>query len=607
MLSTMRKRVKVIMFIVAAAFIAGFLMSELWQLVRYRERGSRRQILSSGVGQVDKQTIGFDDYRQVREFIAQKYRKDSLFRDLTNEDETRIEHLAWDYLIQEMTWNKILKESKLNITEGELEWIITHFPPQAIQNNPDLMTDGKFDTTKYLQALQNPQNRPFFAQYAREIYEQLRPQKLQMYVAGALLVCDAEVEDALSRANTIVNVTALRFGPGALTEEEKKFEPTEAQMRAYYRAHLKDYQPKEEVREARFVFFPFGVNAQDSIAARERIDEAYRRLQAADPTTVRDSFEMVSYTFGDFEPETSAVALTPSQFFPATESVVRRLKPGQFSRPVVAENGWQIIFLDSIRNDTFWVRRIRTRIRPDETRELALLDQVKAFIDQAQADNFDSVAARQGLTIAPTPARVVGKKKLNWAVEIYNPGQLVEWAREAKEGDILDVPLRGPYGFYVFQLARIVPVKPAPFEQVKQAVRWKLRQEEQKKLRRKKAQDAVAEIKTGKTLEQYASEHPGVDLIQEEVKGIYDYLARGRYGTEFVYAALALEPGQIAGPVETNWASFIIRCDSKQQTEPPVMTAEKYVEQKQQRLFQELWQKITEEPESRDLRLFRGY
>jgi parvulin-like peptidyl-prolyl isomerase len=603
----MRKRVKVIMFIVAAAFIAGFLMSELWQLIRYRERGGRRQILSSGVGKVGNQTIGFDEYRQVREFITQKYRKDSLFRDLTNEDETRIEHLTWDYLIKELTWNKVLQESKLNITEGELEWIITHFPPQALQDHPDLMTDGKFDTTKYLQALQNPQNRPFFAQYAREIYEQLRPQKLQMYVAGALQVSEAEVEDALSRANTVTSVTALRFGPGSLTEEEKKFEPTEAQMRAYYRAHIKEYQPKEEIREVRFVFFPFSVTQQDSVAARERIEEAYRRLQAADPTSIRDSFEMVSYTFGDFEPETAAVALTLSQFFPATESVIRRLKPGQFSRPVVAENGWQIVFLDSARNDTVWVRRVRVRIKPDESRELALLDRVKTFIDQAQADNFDSVAARENLTIAPTPARIVGKKKLNWAVEIYNPGQLVEWAREANPGDILDVPLRGPYGFYVFQLSKIVPVKPAPFEQVKEAVRWKLRQEEQKKLWRKKAQDAVAEIKAGKALEQYASEHPGVELIQEEIKGIYDYMARGRFGAEFVLAALALEPGQTTGPIETNWSSFIIRCDSKRQAEPPVMTADKFIEQKQQRLFQELWQKITEEPESRDLRLFRGY
>jgi parvulin-like peptidyl-prolyl isomerase len=603
----MRKRVKVIMFIVAAAFIAGFLMSELWQLIRYRERGGRRQILSGGVGKVGNQTIGFDEYRQVREFITQKYRKDSLFRDLTNEDETRIEHLTWDYLIKELTWNKVLQESKLNITEGELEWIITHFPPQALQNHPDLMTDGKFDTTKYLQALQNPQNRPFFAQYAREIYEQLRPQKLQMYVAGALQVSEAEVEDALSRANTITSVTALRFGPGSLTEEEKKFEPTDAQMRAYYRAHSKEYQPKEEIREARFVLFPFGVTQQDSVAARERIEEAYRRLQAADPASIRDSFEMVSYTFGDFEPETAAVALTLSQFFPATESVVRRLKPGHFSRPVVAENGWQIVFLDSARNDTVWVRRVRVRIKPDESRELALLDRVKTFIDQAKADNFDSVAARENLTIPPTPARIVGKKKLNWAVEIYNPGQLVEWAREANIGDILDVPLRGPYGFYVFQLSKIVPAKPTPFEQVKEAVRWKLRQEEQKKLWRKKAQDAVAEIKAGKTLEQYASEHPEVELIQEEIKGIYDYMTRGRYGAEFVVAALALEPGQTTGPIETNWSSFIIRCNSKQQTEPPVLTADKFIEQKQQRLFQELWQKITEEPESRDLRLFRGY
>ncbi len=595
------------MFIVAAAFIGGFLLSELWQLIRTRERGGRQTILAGGVGQIGDQRIGFDEYRQIREYISQKYRQDSLFRDFSNEDETRVDHLTWDYLVKEITWNKVLKKTKLDITQGELEWIVTHFPPQELQNHPELMTDGKFDTTKYLQALQNPNNRAFFSRYVREVYEQLRPQKLQLYIAGALQVSPGEIDDMLSRANTVVQVTALEFGPASLSDEERNIEPSEEKIREFYNRHRQEYQPKEEIRECRFVFFPFGITAEDSAAARQRIEEAYQRLRAADTASLRDSFEMVSYTFSDFQPETAAVAFRADQFFPATESVVRRLRPGQFSTPVPAENGWQIIFLDSTRNDTFWVRRIRVRIKPDEARELAFTDKIREFIEQAKVGDFDSVAQRFGMAVPPTPARVVGKKRLNWAVQIYNPGALVEWAREAKEGEVMDMPLRGPYGFYVFKLARIVPVKPAPLAEVKEAVKWRVRQEEQKKLWEKKAQEAMAAIKAGKSLEEYAGEHPGVRLIQEEVKGIYDYIARGRLGSEFVAAALALEPGQVTGPIATNWASFIIRCDGKQPTETPALTAEKYIENKQQRLFNELWEKVTEEPATRDLRFIRGY
>ncbi len=604
----MRKRVKIIMFIVAAAFIAGFLLSEVWQLIRSHERDTRRAAPPGVIAQVGEQKVGVDEYRQVREFIAQKYRQDSLFRDLTNEDEVRIEHATWNYLVQELTWSKIFKEAKLAITDGELEWIITRFPPPELQNRPEFLTDGKFDTTKYLQALQNPQNRPFFARYARQLYEELRPQKLQMYVAGAFLPNENEVQEALALANTTVSVTAVYIGPGSLTEEERKAEPTEAEIRAYYEKHRHEYQPKEEIRELRFVFFPLSVTSADSQAARQRIEEAYRRLLAADSTSFRDSFEMAALMFGDYEPETASVAFTGAQFFPATESVVRRLKPGRFSPPLQAENGWQIVLLDSVKKDTFWVRRIRTRIKPDDTREIAVLDRIKEFVDRASGSDFDSAAAALGLSVAPTPARVVGKKKLHWAVEIYNPGQLVEWASSAKKGEILDIPLRGRYGFYIFQLSKITPAKPASLEQVKDVIRWRVKQEKEKEIWRQRAATVAAVLKNqGTKMEEYAAANPGVELIQEEVRGMYDYMVRGRRGAEFVGAALALEPGQTAGPIETRWGCYIIRCDDKRPSEQPAITAEKYLEQQQQQIFNELWQKLTEEPETRDWRAMRGY
>ncbi len=607
MLSTLRKRVKVVMFIVAAAFIAGFLLSEVWTLVRSRERAGPRRAPPGVVGQIGEHRISVDEYRQIREFIAQRYRRDSLYRDFTNEDESKIDNLAWEYLQTELTWNKILKETRIDITDGELEWIVLHMPPEQLKNNPNLMTEGKFDTSKYYEMIRNPENRPFFSQYARDIYEQLRFQKLQMYVAGAMLFSQNEVNDMLAQINTVATVTALYFGPASLSEEERKIEPTEAEMRAYYRQHFKEFQPKEEIRELKFVYFPLTITSQDSQAARERIEDAYRRIVAADPTSLRDSFEMAGLMIGDYEPDTVAVPFTLGQFFPATESVVRRLKPGQFTKPLATGNGWQIIMLDSIRNDTFWVRRIRTRIKPDDTREIALLDQVREFIDQAGSADFESVATRMNLMVAPTPARVLGKKRLSWGVQIYNSGQLIEWAAEAKPGAVMDVPMRGPYGFYVFKLDKIIPVKPRAFEEVKDAISWRYRQERERKLWEEKAQAAMQAIRSGKTIEQVAAENPGVELIHEEVNGLHDYGLRGRRGAEFVGAALALEPGQTTGPIETNWGAYIIRCDNKRPSEPPVLTAEKYIDQKQQNVFRDLWEKVTEQPEIRDWRLSRGY
>lgn len=606
MLSKMRRRVKVIFFIVAASFIAGFLMSEVWQLIKSRGGGARHQVEAGVVGMFGKEKLGIDEYRQVLEYIGHKYRQDSLFRDLTNEDEIRIENLAWNYLIQEKNWQRILKETRLQITDGELNWIITRFPPPQLQNHPALMTDGKFDTMKYYQAMRNPENRPLFARYAREVYEQLRPQKLQMYVATAMHLNPVKIAEDLAFANTVVNITALYFGPKTFAEELKNFEPAPEELLKYYQKHKQDFTPKEEIRELAYVFFPLPVTALDSQSARERIEDVYRRLLAADSASFQDSFAMTALSLGDFDPDTVSVRFIPGQFRPETESIVRRLKPGQWTKPLATENGWQIILLDSAQADTFWIRRIRTRIKPDLTREMAVIDQARELIEQAKVAGFESSAVRLGLKISPMPAQVVEKKSAVFGVVIYNPTQLVAWAKEARLGDVTEIPWRAPGGFYVFALRKIIQPKPASFDEVKEVLKKIVRREKINELGLKKANEAIAQIKAGKSLEEYAGENPDVELIKKEVKGCFDN-DRTIRGVEFVAAVLALEPGQTVGPIETPRGVYIIRCDGKRQSEEPILPQEHYLSQNQEGMFHELWEEVIKEPEIKDWRPLRSY
>ncbi len=596
------------MFIVAAAFIAGFLMSEVWNLIRTRKGSSRQNISPGTVGHIGEHKIGVDEYRQVRQFIANKYHRDSLFRELTNEDEVKIEHLTWDYLAGELTWAKIFKETKLEITEGELQWIVTNFPPQQLLNHPDLMTDGKFDTNKYRQTLSNPQNQPFFAQYTRDIYEQLRMQKLQTYIGGALLTPDNEVKEILSLANVVVSVTGVYISANTLSGEERNYEPTESEVRAFYQQHRGDYIAKEEARELQWVHFPLMITLQDSQFAQMQIEDAYRRLVAAGPVSLNDSFELVSLSLSDYEPDTVSIPCLKGQNLPVVDSAVRRLRPGQFTKPLFTGNGWQIILLDSVRNDTFWVRRIRTRIKSDVNREMVILEQVRQFIEQASNIGFDSAAAQMNLMLGRPTAFVLSKKKLVWPVKIYNPSQLISWSATAKVGEVTDVPLRGPAGFYVFKFANLIRQnEPAPFDRVKAGVKHRVKQEKEKILWREKAKIAADQIKAGKRLEEFAAENPGVEIFHEEINGIFDIMAKGRRGPEYVGLVLALEPGQTVGPMEIGWGSYIVRCNVKRPKEVASITWEKYVQEKHQRLFQELWDKITEQPETRDWRFVRSY
>lgn len=596
----MRKRVRAIMFIVAGTFIAGFLLGEVWRLLATR-RTDRQGFKPGVVGQVGRHEISLEEYNYNRAVVAQRYQLDSLFREMTSEDEARIDNETWANLTSDWVWAELMRRTKLRISEGELDWIMVHFPPEWLRNRPELMTDGQFDTSKYIQLLQHPENRQVFAQYARDIYKQLRSQKVQIYAASAARPVTGEIEEALRQANSVVAVSWLYFSGRDVTE------PTEAEARDYYRRHPEEFRVPKEVREVRFAFFPLQTTAQDSLAARQRIDMAYARLRgAADSSSRRDSLDMAMFTDSDFLPETTSTALMRSSLTPAVESALVRLRPGEFTPPLPAPSGWQIVLLDSVRNDTFWVRRIRTRIRPDNAAEIALLDSIRSFIEVASTAGPESAAIRTGVSFAPTPLVLAGGKLTQQFIQLYAPGQLEEWARRAKAGDLMEAPLRGPAGFYVFLLSDVKPAGIRPWnEQVKQAALWRVRQERIKNAAVARAQEAIAELRNGKTLEQYASEHPEVMFGTDTVNGIWDYHIRGQRGVEFTGAALALSPGQTTGPVETRTGAYCIRCDAR--TEAQTLSAEEYAQQRQQQIAQAILQKLWEEHEIRDFRPPRGY
>jgi hypothetical protein len=300
------------------------------------------------------------------------------------------------------------------------------------------------------------------------------------------------------------------------------------------------------------------------------------------------------------------VAVTRSQLTPPADSAVRRIRPGQFTPPVPAEGGWQIIMLDSSRGETLWVRRVRTRIMLDNAEEIGLGEQVQQFIAAAETSSFDSAAIAHGLPVAPVTTVMVDGKVAQASFPLYAQGQLETWARTAKPGEVFDVALRGPGALHVFELASVVPAGLRPWgDDVRERALQFWRRDQAKQLWLKAAGEAVAEVRAGKTLEQYAQEHPAVQLISDEVNGVWDYMTRSERGIEYAGAVMALDPGQVTGPVDTRGGAYVIRCDRR--TENQVLDPQQYLQQRGQQAAQQLAQELWQGREVRDYRAPRGY
>jgi len=414
MLSDMRRNIRVVMFIVAAAFIAGFLMSELWRMIG--DRGDRRSANPQGlVAKVGDHNVTNDEYRGVVSYITDKYKSDNKLRDLSNEDYQAVEQQAWEYLTSELTWSKVFQAGKIGVTNDEIMEIGQSIPPEELRNKPELMTDGKFDPQKYMQVINAPENREYFTKYFRQILEMLPREKFRIDVMNAYRVTNPEVDDALTAANTKWKTTTLFFGSQVLKE---KVEPTEAEVRAWYEAHKDKFQRKE-TRQLRRVFFPLAVAREDSAAAKEAIDRAYDQLLKG------ETFNLTTLDYSDLEGETLSAMILRAGLDKETDSVVARLKPGQYSSPYLAAYGWQIVQLDSAKKDSVAFRRILVRVKLGAEVLATVRDSVRGFIEKSATEKFDTLAARFGLPVRPMRPLVSDQKELG-DPDVENQGAAIE-------------------------------------------------------------------------------------------------------------------------------------------------------------------------------------
>ncbi len=583
----MRKRVRLIMIVVAVAFVAGFLMSELWNVIG-RQGGRQQQQDPNLVGIIGDRKVTAEEYRNAVNYMTDKYKQENQLRDLSAGDYAQIQDRAWQFLVSELTWGKLFKQTKVQISQEEVLEIMKSNPPEDLRNRPELLdSTGQFSRDKYVELMNNPQNQQYFAKYFQDLAEMLPKEKLRLDVLNSYRVTGAEMADALRTGNSTWQVTSLYFGPKLLTE---KVEPTEAEARAWYDKHPDDFKGRE-LRQLRYVTFPLAVTARDSADALEKVQAAYAQLQSG------EDFNLTIMDFSNLVSETTSTMVARSRLDAKTDTALGALKPGQYSAPFLADYGWQIVMLDSAKTDSIAVRRILLRVQLGEEALAAVRDSVQNFVDQSKTEDFDTLAARFNTPVLRARPWVGGEP--NFAgLDLASPSQLSEWAKRAKAGDVLDKPLRGQSGYYVFQLADVKPATVQPFEEVKEAATWRVRQAREKEVWLAQARAAMEQLKAGKTLEQYAAENLNVEMQTEEFAGVVD--ARRRKGAEFAGAVAALDPGQRAGVIETNWGAFIIRCDNR--TDSGQLQSQQFAQQRQQQTGQELLEGLLKEPEIRDYR-----
>ena len=603
MLKSLRQNTKIVLWIVVAAFVIGFVFISLG--TGNLKFGHAEQARSRGIiVQINGQDISdrlFQEYlRRALETIRKQTGREDIDSDPAAMKE--IEGEAWKVMVNDILLAQEIRKRGIQVTDREIVALIRSNPPQQILSDTAFHTNGQFDLRKYQQALQDPRNLPFFSEYEMSLREEFPKEKLRQDVASGVVVTDQEVRRAYEEQNERARVSYVfldpaRFGGNA----EPSVNPED--MRVYYEKHKWEYKIGERAafRVAAFVKAP---SARDDEEGGKKIEDLLARVRSGED-------------FGKLAKEASDDTLSGKKggvldwvgrgmMVKPFEDAAFALHPKEISGPVKTAFGWHLIRCDSARKDSLFLRHILVRVRPSEES----VQEYRARAEQLQREGRGKKFVEEAGTLG---SRVDSGEV--FANSTYVPGvgpspEAKAFCMEARSGSISGV-LEMPEAFVVLQAKEHYKEGYRSLAELEPQIRPRLVQEKRVSLTRDQALSFKKELVAGKSLEQVAQGN-GLEIHRTDWFSRGDYVPQVGVRNEFVGAAFRTTPGEVAGPVTTDQGIYFLRVDDRTPWDDQKFATQRdslksvLFQEKGQRAFNEWFGEVRSRAKIRDYRGVMG-
>ena len=552
MLQKMRSASKFIFIAMAFFFIVGFLLLETSGILN-----TSAVTPSTAVAEVNGQDILYTQWQQQVSQAAEQERV-RRGRSLNGDEMQQLEQRVLDDMINNVLLEQEYKRRGITVTNRELQEAADYAPPPAIQQAPELQTNGHFDIEKYRRYRNSAAARQsglnlYLEQYYRD---EIRRQKLFDQIATGAYLTDARLWSAWQDANDSARMTAVTLTPDRIPDA--KVQVSDAELDTYLKAHEKDMtRPGRAVLS--IVTIPRAITAADTAAARAKAAQLRSEIVSGqskfEDVARAESADTASASQG------GALGRGPrGRFVKPFEDAAYAMKPGEISQPVQTQFGFHIIKVDDRKGDTITVSHILIPIQQRDSAATAtdrLADQLGRAAGKTTPAAFDSAAKALGLTIEHTTV-VEGQPTLLNGV--YVP-DVSAWAfKGAQPGETSDL-VDADNAYYLARLDSIDHGGVPTVESAKPELTEAVRREKKLDLLMLQA-DTLAREAAATTLETAAQKH-GLTAVQTPMFTRNSILPEiGRYN-QAIGAAFSLPIGAVSAPIRTPDAVVVERVDAR--------------------------------------------
>ncbi len=557
---------------------------------------------SNVVGKIAGRKINIQDFQRA---IQSAYIQE---RERTGQapDEDRIQQLrdeVWNEYVQSIILGDEIKRLGIKVSPREIYLYIMENPPQDITQNPNFQTDGKFDIRKWQEAVRNAPKDQLI--YLEDRYrQQIAYMKLQNLISNSVIVTEEEIKDEYIRQNQKIKLEFLQIPFAAFSQEDVSV--SDEELKSYYEAHKEDYKVPEK-RSVKYVIFSTLPTKQDTARIWKLAEDLIRDAKnGVDFKELADEFSedpSVKTNHGDlgyFDRKSMVKPFADAAFAG---------KPGDIVGPVKTQFGIHVIkIIDKKKEkgvEKVHAAHILLKYSPSAKTIQEARDAADNFHEYAQDEGFEKAAEQLHVTIHEIP---------DFPKQGYVPGlgalpNAAKWVFQAKVNEVSRV-FQTERGYVVFELTKITPPTYRSFEEVKNAVAYRVKMKKRKELTRKLAEEIASKVKQGIPFKTIAEEYKAKQ-VKADTTGTFTLLRPipkiGR-SPEIVAAALELEVGKVSGILEAPNGYYFIKVlyrdpfNEADYKSKRLLIRNQLLSQKRQQFFSQWYEKLKEKAEIEDYR-----
>ena len=562
MLQAMRSSAKFVFWILAIAFVGGFL---LFQSSGLMGRGAVTP--TTAVANVNGTNILYTDWQRRTSQLMQEQQQQA-GQSLSQDEVQRIENQAFDDMVQDILLQQEYRRRGITVSDAELRDYARFAPPRWITSAPDLQTDGQFDPAKYQRLLASGQARQSGLLVALEQYyrSEVPKQKLAEQVTAGVYATDLDLWRTWQDVNDSASVSFVAFHPTPTAADSNV---SDADLRKYYDAHKEEFDRAGHAVVS-VLAIPRVVTPEDSAAVRNHILALRAEIAGGakfEDVAKRESADTVSGANGG-----DLGKGAKGRFVPEFEKAIEGLKPGELSQPVLTQFGYHLIRLDSRSGDTTALHHLLLRIQPS--------DSSAAKVDR-EADQLSKLAAGsdQPAKFAEA-AKTLGIKPFKVSVTEGEPARhenqyipsVSAWAFSGvRPGEISDL-FDAEDGYYLAQLDSLSPGGKT-FDAVKGEVRTRIARDRAVE----RAVPQANELATAARSSSLEAAAAAQKLTVQKTGLVNRSGAVSAFGTvgEALGAAFALPVGAVSVPIRERDAVYVLRVDARKPADRVAFEAKK--------------------------------